>query len=545
MKALVILLFTAFFIATPGLAVNNILSVPATETLQGGSLSEGIDDLSARVISNEPGDSNAKVVFVFDLEGVKFQSTPMARLRFVMEKLNVRRAGQTAQTGRGALHAFVSKGDGRLIGSAAVKPGHAVPYVIDITNAVSEALARPAGHRRLSVEVRMLGKPAFFEVYGLVPESEHGPARLEIASPEDWTNDWAQRLRPLDAQGEIYREGCMAITENPGTKAVVQLLFPAKHIVEVIHNGTGEKLEEGRDWRLRDDGQLVLPPGTRAPVQIASEFFINEKLQEDGTVKRTPSSIRLVEGTFYHERQIEVTYEPETREWKLPAAISKPADLPRFQRLLSEKAPIQILLFGDSISYGGNASKVEGGWPWQPAFGELVAWDLARRSGSTITFMNHSRGGAGVEFGLTQAASQAGWFQPDLVVLGYGMNDRRDERRAIYKQTLEAIIDAIRAESPQTEFVIVTSMLNNPKQSTGLGPILELRDLALSIDRHGVAFADMTTVHQHLLERKNYLDTSGNGANHPNDYLQRIYAQLVLKILSPHDSQDSQLVAKP
>jgi hypothetical protein len=140
------------------------------------------------------------------------------------------------------------------------------------------------------------------------------------------------------------------------------------------------------------DGSLVLPPGTHAPVQKASEFFINEKKNEDGTVKRTPSTIRLVEGTFYHERQIEVTYEPETRDWKLPTAVSKPSDLPRVQKLLAEKAPLKMLLFGESISDGGNASKVEGGWPWQPAFGELVAWDLARRSGSEITFLNHSRG---------------------------------------------------------------------------------------------------------------------------------------------------------
>ena len=36
-----------------------------------------------------------------------------------------------------------------------------------------------------------------------------------------------------------------------------------------------------------------------------------------------------------------------------------------------------------------------------------------------------------------------------------------------------------------------------------------------------------------MLERKNYLDLSGNGVNHPNDFLHRIYAMRVLEVLAP------------
>lgn len=543
-KVITTSVFLFAIIAAAGVAKEDgesIVTLPASEVLQAGKVPEGVADAGARVLSNEPTDANGSLIFNFDLDSVKFQSTPMAKLRFVLDKMKVSRSGQQSQPARGALHAFLPNSGtdaDRLIGTAAVKPGGVeVPYVIDVTSAVSEALARPEGERKIQIEVNMTGKPAYFEVYRLLEGGMHEPARLEIASSENWTNDWEQRLKPVDADGEVYREACMAITETPDTEVVLRLLYPAKRIVEVIHNGTGEKLEEGRDWTLRD-GMLVLPPGTNAPVQMASEFFINEKKNEDGTIKRTPSTIRLVEGTFYHERQIEVTYEPEVHDWKMPDPVSSLADLPRVQKLLNEKAPLKILLFGDSISYGGNASKVEGGWPWQPAFGELVAWDLARRSKSEITFMNHSRGGAGVEYGLSQAASQVGWFKPDLVILGYGMNDRRDNRRAIYKETLETIIDTIRKDSPDTEFVVVTSMLNNPKQSTGLEPILELRDLALSVDRPGVAFADVTTAHEKLIERKSYIDTSGNGANHPNDYLQRIYAQRILEVLTNDGVKD-------
>ena len=41
----------------------------------------------------------------------------------------------------------------------------------------------------------------------------------------------------------------------------------------------------------------------------------------------------------------------------------------------------------------------------------------------------------------------------------------------------------------------------------------------------------MTAVWQTLLARKHYLDMTGNGVNHPNDYGHRLYAQVILALL--------------
>ena len=47
-----------------------------------------------------------------------------------------------------------------------------------------------------------------------------------------------------------------------------------------------------------------------------------------------------------------------------------------------------------------------------------------------------------------------------------------------------------------------------------------------------VAVADMTTMHYNLLEKgKRYRDMTGNNVNHPNDFLARIYAQVILKTI--------------
>lgn len=41
----------------------------------------------------------------------------------------------------------------------------------------------------------------------------------------------------------------------------------------------------------------------------------------------------------------------------------------------------------------------------------------------------------------------------------------------------------------------------------------------------------MTDMHTHLLRLKRYWDMTGNNINHPNDFLARVYAQVVSQVL--------------
>ena len=520
------------------IAAAPLARVEPKSATQIGKVPEGATQPDTLVFANEPEGWSAGVAFEFDLESFPQKSTPLARIQLVdVTKLKVSRSGQKSSTGRGVFRATVKDAEGKpvTVGTAAVKPaGIPLPYMIDVTEAVSAALSKPAGQRKVHIELEMTGAPAYYEVYGLATgaAAKAQPA-LEIAPDANWTNDWAERVAPIDRGPLVYREACMPIAKSKDAELELKLLYPAKRVVEVIHLGTGEKLQEGRDWVLRE-GKVFLPPGSHAPVQVEAEFFARPPSTQPNTSgKPLPLlTVQLKEGTYYHERQIEVTYEPSSRDgWSMPAPVSSPDKLPRVRKMLAEKQPVRVVLLGDSITLGGNASRFQGGWPYQPQYGELAMWAIQKHYGGPLEIINPSRGGAGALFGSTQAESQAGWFKPDLVVIGYGMNDRGDKRRPTYKTDLEAIIDNIRKVSPDTEFILVTSMMNNPKQPTGTEPIFALRDMALAIDRTGLAFADMTTTHQKLIERKNYLDTSGNGANHPNDYLHRIYAQRVIELL--------------
>jgi lysophospholipase L1-like esterase len=511
---------------------SDFMSIPAAAVRQVGTIAVEAVTPGAMILAHEP-DASAGTMVEFDLSGVPQDMTPLARLQLgTVEKVKVTRPGQSPGGERAALHAFVRRVSGaepELVGTVPVKPaGIPTLYTIDVTRAVNAALRQPRDRRTLQFEVRIVGKPLPYEVYSL---SATGVA-LEIASPTGWTDDRERRLAPIMDGPIVYREPCLPLTEEKGRELVLRLLFPARRILEVIANASGEKLEPGRDWKLRD-GKLVLPPGSRAAVQFAPDFFSVAQKAKDGSSRIVRSQIRIMEGTWYHERQIEVSYEPAWRDFAFPPPRSTLDDLPRTKALLAESKPLTLIVFGDSISAGANASKLTGAWPYQPDYGELVWRQLEQHYGNKITYMNHSRGGGTSGHAATQADAQVAWFRPDLVLLAFGMNERGEDRRVMHRTNLEKIIDIIRARAPDTEFVIITPMLNNPKQPTGIAPVQFVRDEALNVARPGIAFVDLTTTHLDMIKRKDYLDLSGNGVNHPNDFLMRIYAQRVLEVLCP------------
>ncbi|MCX7006307.1 MAG: hypothetical protein NTY53_03505, partial [Kiritimatiellaeota bacterium] len=330
-------------------------TLPAVRFEQGGKPPEGAAQQELLVLANEPEGGKANLVMEFDLETLAPAITPMARLHLDnVTKLSVKRPGQKNTGERGVVHVFTPRSATDPVGGIPVKAGgYTNSYVIDVTHIVNAALGQPVGQKKLQLEVRLEGKPLYYEVYGI---SKSVMPTLEIATSANWKDDWQARLTPLASGPVVYREPCLPLTASREKEVGLPLLYPAKRIVEVIANATGAKLAEGRDWLLRD-GQLILPPGSGAPVQLEAEFFSAPHREKDGTTNMLHTSVRLMEGTWYHERQIEVTYEPAARDWSLPAPLATLDQLPRLKKMLGAAEPVKLLLFGDSISAGGNASK--------------------------------------------------------------------------------------------------------------------------------------------------------------------------------------------
>jgi hypothetical protein len=96
------------------------------------------------------------------------------------------------------------------------------------------------------------------------------------------------------------------------------------------------------------------------------------------------------------------------------------------------------------------------------------------------------------------------------------------------------MIDAIRAGRPETEFVLVATMLGNRdwiRLKSENFPAY--REALKALAGPGIAVADVTSVWEEFLNRKCDWDQTGNGVNHPNDFGHRVYAQVVCDLLIP------------
>ena len=214
---------------------------------------------------------------------------------------------------------------------------------------------------------------------------------------------------------------------------------------------------------------------------------------------------------------------PKLAERELPGTLAK----------LRAKSPFKIIVYGDSISGGGCPSLMAGVPPYLPPWADLIHQELLASYHGPIIMKNRSLGGETASWGDHNASSLVAPEKPDLCLIGFGMNDRAFKvSTADFMKSMQAIMAAVRKENPNAEFILISSILNNPIQGI-TQPLWDYRAEMLKLQGPGIAIADMTAVDQALLKKKPYVDMSGNNVNHPNDYLARWYAQVISSLLVP------------
>ncbi len=203
--------------------------------------------------------------------------------------------------------------------------------------------------------------------------------------------------------------------------------------------------------------------------------------------------------------------------------------------------PISILLLGDSISEGYNASGFIGFKPTAPSYPNQVLEGLRRSFGRNVTLDNRAHAGWLASQGLGQVINERlPDMRPDLVIIAYGMNDAVSVSPRYYGMAVSGIISAFQRVSPKTEFLLISPMLPNPNWASA--PPARFFPLVDELARQtgdGVVLVDMTSLWAALLERKSFYDLTGNGINHPNDFGHSLYAQAILSTLVPADRLQS------
>lgn len=341
-------------------------------------------------------------------------------------------------------------------------------------------------------------------------------------------------LQPFWKSDTIYSEAVQPI-KTDSKNAEARLLFKAKKILSVREAHLQKEYIKGRDWKYRN-GKIVLTATSAIPYFTSDELFFKEKKAGVSMESSKPGNyILFSEDGLLQSRQLAVTYIKEKKEaWQGKVPVYAEKQLPRTLAKLKAGEPLNIVFYGNSIEAGANSSITLNQPPFLPTWPEMVVRNLSDHYGSSsIRFKNRSKGGMLANWGRENAAALLGPENPDLVVIGFGMNDGTFKvEPALFADQIKGSMQAVKAYSPSCEFILITTMLANPDaiqsqiQKAYQQPLLDL-------EAPGIATADMTSIHEELLRHKSYQDMTGNNVNHPNDYLARWYAQVISALLVP------------
>jgi lysophospholipase L1-like esterase len=270
---------------------------------------------------------------------------------------------------------------------------------------------------------------------------------------------------------------------------------------------------EGKDYVLdRTKGLIQRTEGSRLPdfrknVLYGQEDFDHSKFPGFGN-----------NGFFTY-----VTYTWVGQEtW--PVQSTQATLLPKSAAKLRAGGSFKVVAYGDSITAGGDATSPD-----------LIFWKrwsdslAAKYPQAKVTAVNGATGGDSTVQGLARLQEKVLTQSPDLVLIGFGMNDHNKGGVPIpqFEANLKEMIRRIR-ETTGAEVVLFSAFPPNPKWKYGSHRMEEYsaatQRVATSVN---CAFADVYTNWQSIAARKKYEDLLGNNINHPNDYGHGIYFEVL------------------
>ena len=344
-------------------------------------------------------------------------------------------------------------------------------------------------------------------------------------------------LRPLWNTQVIVNETCMAVGEE-----AMPLLYSPSRILSVQSYNLDVTYQEGVDYEVTEKGLARVPTGT-IPHFTLEEYYIPEPNDEWVKLKVEPSKawryiptreyLYFGESDTFTSRQVAVTYETE-EAWNGFVPEDSSHLLPRAIEKLESGEGLHILFYGDSITHGCNASGVserEKPMPQMPGYGGLVSDYLREVYGCPVTYTNTAVCGHSSTQGLEELEQRVISYAPDVVILAFGANDRPPFTLEQHEENMRNMIRRIHEALPDAEILLVSPMSPNPEIVWWFAePHVQFweGEKHLTEEFPFVAQANMTLLHLDILKHKRYFDMTGNNVNHPTDFLQRVYAQVVL-----------------
>ena len=401
-----------------------------------------------------------------------------------------------------------------------LKPNTDGPIPFPVSSYVHDHLKDGA----VSFLIEPRGAPGFSQQV----EFKESPA-LAIVKVQKENYVLSDLLKPVWKGHRMVNETALP-TSVEGKPAEANLAFVPSKVISVKNYALDKTYVEGKDYVF--DGRTIrLTADSSIPFYNYSDLYHNNPDAKPAAMKTVDGGyLTFSESSFFNDKQLAITYEHD-EPWDGPVPQSAKKLLRKSFQTLEKGQPLKLVVFGDSISVGASASGKCVRAPWMPRWGDLVAAELERVYGSRIDYINPSLGGMIAEWGRDTVDGLVSFEKPDLVILGFGMNDAgRPFTTEQFVANTKAMMQSIRAQNPDVEFILLMSFQNNPKWRS-LEPMIGYREALKAMEGPGVAVADMWDMHGYLLEHKTYRDMTGNHVNHPNDFLVRVYAQTILATL--------------
>ena len=366
-------------------------------------------------------------------------------------------------------------------------------------------------------------------------------------------------LYPLWEGTTVYNETLWFTVNN-----YAPLLYEPDQVLSVRSYDLKTTYTEGVDYVV-DGNSIVLLSGSSIPFMTESQYFPAQAPTPSISLPHDGGGYwYITEGNDISLRQVVVTYTHKgTRDWTMPRVETD--KFPKTMQKLENGESIKIVFYGDSITVGANSSEFLGIAPHAESYANMVkSYIEARYPQADVQFANTAVGGTDSNWGNSEPAGvsaidqieadEGDHFQlrvldenPDLLFIAYGMNDQDYSPDARFKGNIASMIEKVREQNPDVEIMLVSGMIANPETAFYNKDYLAyqeaLSELCEECENVGLATTLNTVLSVYDLDEnggngKRFQDCTANNANHPNDFLMRVYAQTIVYSLFGEDYID-------
>ena len=340
---------------------------------------------------------------------------------------------------------------------------------------------------------------------------------------KDWEQgmySFEQLMWPVWDTDTIYDEFLTMVRGNGVAEA--PLLYTPDAVLSVTSADKTVQYECGRDWEI--DGDIFRLTANSNIFAFAEDALIFDEAKPNESFPTADGKHSLFhEGHFFHDRQICITYKKHAESGFSVAYCGH--RMPRMVEKLQNRDELKIVLFGDSIAEGANSSGRSLTTPFLPTWGSLFAENLRRHYQTKINMINTSKGGMDSYWAMENAEQRVAVYEPDVAIIAFGMNDRDEGEQ--FARNIEKIRAIIARKSPHTEYVLCATNAPNPRLKSFYKHQNEYQGALMGFQEQGTVIADFYSMQKFLLQRKRFIDLTGNNVNHPNDFMIRCHAQLL------------------